>query len=647
MDAALNPARLAQGLGRPTGARLASWHAQAKAIIKRSDKLQSEPDDKLQAMARELRYMSKSGTPLEKMLVEAFALVREASRRTLGMAHYPVQLVGGIAIFHGHIAEMATGEGKTLTATSPTFLRALPGRGVHVITVNDYLADRDAEEMGAVYRMLGMTTGCIQTDMEDDDRRHAYARDITYGTAKEMGFDFLRDRLKRGAEAQSIPWRRASEMTAGQTEEPVQRGHYFALVDEADSVLIDDAMTPLIIGFPRSNMLAYSSLLKWADKFVPLLVRGEDYIYEENRRSAFLTDAGCRKALFHPKPSWLASFDAEKLYLAAEKALVANLAYRLDRDYMIYEDEIVIVDESTGRPMEGRKWQEGLHQAIEAKERVPITEETVSAASVTVQTYFRNYDHLGGMTGTAWQARRELKKVYRTRVTPIPTNRPCIRKGRPFRVFTTMEKKFEAIRDDLVAMQHDGRAILVGTPSVRDSEWISRLLTESGVPHDVINARQSAREAEIVAQAGQAGKITIATNMAGRGTDIKLTDEVRQNGGLHVIATALHSSTRIDRQLVGRAARQGDPGSFQFYLSLEDDLLQALAEWSVRRLDRRVPKMGQKELSRTWVPRFRRAQRKLERLFRKQRKDVLKAEKKRLDNYGRMGLDPYLESAET
>ena len=647
MDAAFNPARLAQGLGRPTQARLASWRSQAAAIIRRSDRLQKEPDDKLLAMARELRWMSKSGTPLEKILTEAFALVREASRRTLGMAHYPVQLMGGIAIFHGHIAEMATGEGKTLTATSPTFLRSLPGRGVHVITVNDYLADRDAEEMGAVYRMLGMTTGCIQTDMEDDDRRHAYSRDITYGTAKEMGFDFLRDRLKKGADPMSIPWRRLSELSAGQSEEPVQRGHYFALVDEADSVLIDDAMTPLIIGFPRSNQLAYSSLLKWADQLVPELKRWEDYIYEENRRAAYLTDAGCRRVLFHPKPSWLASFDAERLYAAAEKALVANLAYRLDRDYIIHEDEIVIVDESTGRPMEGRKWQEGLHQAIEAKERVPITEETVSAASVTVQTYFRNYAFLGGMTGTAWQARRELKKVYRTKVTPIPTNRRCIRRGLPFRIFTTMEKKFLAIRDDLVAMRDSGRAILVGTPSVRDSEWIAHLLREADVPHEVINARATAREAEIVSQAGLPGKITIATNMAGRGTDIKLSQDVKDAGGLHVIATALHTSKRIDRQLVGRSARQGDPGSFQFYLSLEDDLLQALSEWAVVRLEKKVPGMGQKELGRTWLPRFRRAQSKLERLFRKQRKDVLKAEKKRLDNYGRMGLDPYLESAET
>ena len=638
---------MARGLGRPTAARLSAWRSQAAEIIRRSDALQDEPDDKLLAMARELRYMSKSGTPLEKILSESFALVREAARRTLGFAHYPVQVVGGIAIFHGHIAEMATGEGKTLTATSPTFLRALPGRGVHVITVNDYLAERDAEEMGAVYRKLGMTTGCILTDMEDDDRRHAYAQDITYGTAKEMGFDFLRDRLKTGAAPQQSPWRRQAHLPGEQSEEPVQRGHYFALVDESDSVLIDDAMTPLIIGFPRSNALAYSSLLKWANKLVPHLERWDDYIYEENRRSAFLTDHGCRKVLFHPKPSWLVSFDAERLYVAAEKALVANLAYRLDRDYIIHEDEIVIVDESTGRPMEGRKWQEGLHQAIEAKEDVPITEETVSAAQVTVQNFFRSYEFLGGMTGTAWQSRRELKKVYRTKVTPIPTNRPCIRKGLPFRVFTTLRQKFEAIRDDVIAMRETGRPILVGTPSVRDSECVAVLLREAGVPHEVINARATSREAEIVGQAGQPGKVTIATNMAGRGTDIKLTDEAKAAGGLHVIATAMHTSKRIDRQLVGRAARQGDPGSFQFYLSLEDDLLQSLSDFSVARLNKKLAKIDDREISRVWVPRFRRAQGKLERLFRKQRKNVLKAEKKRLDNYGRMGLDPYLESAET
>ena len=648
MPAVPNPAHVARGLGRPAHTRLAKYRSEAKQVIRRSEQLRDAPDEELQDIAKEIRWRAKSGEPLQKMLVEAFALVRESSRRVTGMEHYLVQIIGGIAIFNNDIAEMATGEGKTLTATCPVVLRALVGEGTHVITVNDYLAQRDADEMGPVYRALGLTVGCIQTDQEDDDRRHAYAQDITYGTAKEMGFDFLRDRIKRGATPQVQPWRRYTEHLIPGSDEPVQRGHYFALVDEADSVLIDDAMTPLIIGFPRSNQIAYASLLKWADQSVASgrLERWTDYEYEENRRSAALTEAGCRKVLFLPKPSWLRSFDSEKIYVAVEKALVAHLAYKRDRDYIIHEGEIVIVDESTGRPMEGRKWQEGLHQAIECKESVTVTEETVSAAQVTVQTFFRLYEHRGGMTGTAWQSRRELKKVYRMAVTPIPTHRPCVRRANPFRVFTTMEAKFRAIAEDLSKRHSAGQPVLVGTPSVRDSEAISGLLTEAGVPHEIINARHAAREAEIVSHAGEVGKITIATNMAGRGTDIKPPPESCDLGGLHVVATALHTSKRIDRQLIGRAARQGQPGSYQFFLSLEDDLLHALAEWRVVRLEGKLPQMSDKEIGRTKVSMFRQAQWKLERLFRKQRKDVLKAEKKRLENYSRMGLDPYLETAE-
>ena len=648
MPAVHHPAHLARGLGRPAHARLAKYRSEAKKVIARSEQLKNEPDDALADIAKELRWRAKSGEPLQNLLVEAFALVRESSRRVLGMEPYPVQIIGGIAIFNNDIAEMATGEGKTLTATGPTFLRALVGEGAHVITVNDYLAQRDADEMGPVYRALGLTVGCIQTDMEDGDRRHAYAQDITYGTAKEMGFDFLRDRIKKGAAPQVLPWRRYAEHGAPGAEEPVQRKHYFALVDEADSVLIDDAMTPLIIGFPRSNQIAYASLLKWADQAVAAgrLERWADYVYEETKRSAALTEAGCRKVLFLPKPSWLRTFDSERIYVAVEKALVAHLAYRRDRDYIIHEGEIVIVDESTGRPMEGRKWQEGLHQAIECKESVTVTEETVSAAQVTVQTFFRLYEHRGGMTGTGWQSRRELAKVYRMKVTPIPTHRPVQRKGLPDRVFSTMQAKFEAIARDIADVNAHGQPILVGTPSVKDSEAVAELLGEAGVPFELINARHASGEAEIVGRAGEAGRVTIATNMAGRGTDIKPTPEALERGGLHVIATALHSSLRIDRQLFGRAARQGQPGSYQFYLSLEDDLLRALAEWRVLRLEKNVPKMGGRELSRTKVAMFRQAQRKLERLSRKQRKDVLKAEKKRLETYSRMGLDPYLETAE-
>lgn len=642
------PLDIVRGYGRPTKVRLAASRSKAERICRRSESLRDSNDDALRDMSKELRWRARSGESLDAMVIDAFALVRESARRVLGMEHYPVQLMGGLAIYRNEVAEMATGEGKTLTATCPAALRALPGKGVHVITTNDYLAHRDAEEMGLVYNALGLTVGCVQSEMEDADRREQYAKDITYGTANEFGFDFLRDRIKKGASPQKPPWRRYVEHQHPGAEAPVQRGHYFALVDEADSVLIDDAMTPLIIGYGRPNQLAYASLLKWADQTVANehLERWKDFVYEENKRSAALTDSGCRKVLFLPKPSWLRTFDAEKIYVAVEKALVAHLAYKLDRDYIIREGEIVIVDDSTGRPMEGRKWQEGLHQAIEAKESVVITEDTVSAAQVTVQTFFRSYEHLGGMTGTAWQARSELRKVYKLKTTPIPTNRVCRRITVAPRVFSKMEPKFEAIAEEIERIHAEGRPILVGTPSVRDSEWVSGLLSERKIDHEVINARFPEREAEIVQRAGERGRITVATNMAGRGTDIKLTDETRELGGLHVIATSLNSSLRIDRQLLGRSARQGDPGSNQFYMSLEDDLLQALSEWRVIALERSLKSDAGRELPRSKVGMFRGAQRRLDRLFRKQRKDSLKAEQKRLETYARMGLDPYLETAE-
>ncbi|MEQ9409956.1 MAG: translocase [Fuerstiella sp.] len=631
----------------PGTARRSRWRAMARTVIRRSQQLNSLTDDELTSAGRKLQWDAKAGIPLDKLLIEAFALVRQAARRVLKMEHFEVQIMGAIALFEGHIAEMQTGEGKTLTATMPGFLRALPGNGCHVITVNDYLAERDSDTMGAVYRKLGLTVGRILEPMEPDERRENYACDITYGTSKEMGFDFLRDRLRMGASPdEGGPSLRKFVRTLKGGEEPVQRGHYFALLDEADSILIDEARTPLIIGLTQPNDPGTVNLFRWSNRATFQLTPREDYVYEPERRSAWLTDAGCRKVVLMAKPSLMNSMDTERIYTQVEKALTAKHAFHRDRDYVIVEDKIMIVDEGTGRVMDGRKWQDGLHQAIEAKELVPITAATGEAARITVQSFFRNYTNLCGMTGTALPARRELHKTYKLKVTKIPTNKKCIRKGMPVRVFKTQAAKRQAIAADIEKMIQRGRSLLVGTPSVDASEALAAVLAEHGLEAQILNARYHEQEAEIVKRAGQSGRVTIATNMAGRGTDIILDDDVKHNGGLHVVATEMHSSKRIDRQLVGRAARQGDPGSFQFYLSLEDELLRCREPKEVQR--RQKMAIGNKagELGRSWQRYFNKVQRFLEKTHRKQRKSLLKQERFRLEQYENMGLDPYLELTE-
>ncbi|MCL4109902.1 UNVERIFIED_CONTAM: hypothetical protein GTU68_003270 [Idotea baltica] len=594
-----------------------------------SDALQSISDEELTRKGREIQWRAKAGTPLKTLLPEAYALVRESASRTLGMRHFPVQIMGAIGLFEGCVAEMQTGEGKTLTATMPAYLRGLHGQGVHVITVNDYLAARDAEIMGPVYERLGLTVGKIVDTMETDERRENYACDVTYGTAKEMGFDFLRDRLRLGAMPDD-----------GQP-------HYFALIDEADSILIDEARTPLIIGLTQPNEPSTVNLFRWSHRATFHLEPDSDYVYEADRRSAYLTDDGCRKVVLMSKPSLLNSMDTERIYSQVEKALTARHAFMLDRDYVVVDDKIVIVDESTGRIMDGRKWQDGLHQAIEAKELVPITAATGQAARITVQSFFRNYTNLAGMTGTAMPARRELKKTYRLKVAKIPTNKKCIRRGLKTLVFTDQTKKRDAIANEIETVLSAGRAILVGTPSVDASEALGQLLEQRDINHTILNAKYHEMEADIVKQAGQPGRVTIATNMAGRGTDIILTDDVRRNGGLHVIATEYHSSKRIDRQLVGRSARQGDAGSYQFFLSLEDELLRVLSDRKVARKRRSARGNRVGRLSGSWQGFFKRTQKTIEKSHYKQRKQLLKAEKFRSEAYERMGLDPYLELTES
>jgi preprotein translocase subunit SecA len=632
--------------GHPTQSRLSRWEAMADKVIKRSDAIRNWSDQELRRHAREIRWQAKTGIPLASLLQEAFAMVREASRRTTGKLHYPVQIMGGIALFEGQIVEMHTGEGKTLTATLPTFLRALPGLGTHVITVNDYLAERDSELNGEIYKVLGLTVGCILTPMETDERREAYTRDVTYGTAKEMGFDFLRDRLRLGAGKREDTRHAVFDGRKIEGEQTVQRGHHFALIDEADSILIDEARTPLIIGLTMPNDAATVNLLRWSHRATRHFEANKDFIYEPDRRTAYLTDAGCRRVLLLSKPSLLDTIDTERIYTNVEQAITAKFAFERDRDYVIVEDEIVIVDESTGRLMDGRKWQDGLHQAVEAKELVPITAATGQAARITIQDFFRQYTHLAGMTGTAVLARRELKRIYHVKVTQIPTNKPCIRHGLPSRVFATREAKRDAIVEEIARLNKAGRAVLIGTPSVEASELLGAALAERSIPHKTLNARYHEIEADIVADAGKPGKVTIATNMAGRGTDILLEPEVQQNGGLHVIATEMHTSARIDRQLIGRAARQGDPGSFQFFLSLDDELLRCLTPEARQKLRDQASPNKQGELGSSWLPLFHKTQRFLEKLHVKQRKMMLRQEKERNKLYRQMGLDPYLELTE-
>lgn len=629
--------------------RLSRWRHVANQIDSQSDNWANLSDEELKRQSRELGWKSKSGVPLKKLLVEAFGLAREAARRTTGMTPFKVQLMGGMSMFEGGIAEMQTGEGKTLTAVLPAYLRALTGKGCHIVTVNDYLAGRDAEEMGPIYQALGMTVGCIQTPMEADERREAYACDVTYGTSKEMGFDFLRDQLRKGT-ARGVFDRHgllATEPGSTPPEPPAQRGHHFALIDEADSVLIDEARTPLIIGMTQPNDPGSVSLFRWCYRTASRLEPNVDFVYEPHRRTAFLTDAGCRRIVLTSKPSLISSIDSERIYRHIEQAVTAHLAYQKNRDYVIVEDEIVIVDESTGRIMDGRKWQDGLHQSIEAKEQVPITATSGEAARVTIQSFFRRYSHLAGMSGTAMQAGRELKKIYGMNVAMIPTHRPCVRSGLSPRIYLNAEEKRDAVVTQIAELVENDRAVLVGTPSVEASEALAAKLTNRGISHQILNATRHEHEADVVADAGQSRRVTVATNMAGRGTDIKLTEELTQAGGLHVIATEMHSSARIDRQLVGRSARQGDPGSYQLFLSLDDELLRCRETELLEQLREQARTGDKGTLALSWLTFFRKTQKMLERQHRKQRRELLKHEKQRNDNYRRMGLDPCLELTES
>jgi len=586
------------------GRRLKTLQEQTARVSDLEPTVAGLSDEDLRAKTVEFRRRHENGELLDDLLFEAFAVAREAAKRSLGMRPFDVQVLGGIVLHDGDIAEMKTGEGKTLVATMPMYLNAIAGNGAHLVTVNDYLAKRDAEWMGQVYRFLGLEVGVIQANMTPEERRAQYNADVTYGTNSEFGFDYLRDNMTM------------------RREHMVQRGHHYCIVDEVDSILIDEARTPLIIsGAPETAADMYRQVAR----VVPKLHPGEDYEVDEKQRTVAVTESGVAKLE--------RALDVDNLYKDQNGALVnhviqalrAESLYTRDVEYVVKDGEVLIVDEFTGRILDGRRYSEGLHQAIEAKEKVPIREENQTLATITLQNYFRMYDVLAGMTGTAKTEEDEFRQIYSLEVVQIPTNSPMVRLDENDYIFTTEKEKHAAVVSDLIERYEKGQPVLVGTVSVEVSEMLSRLLERHGVPHNVLNAKQHEREAHIIENAGQPGAVTIATNMAGRGVDIKLGEGVRELGGLYVLGTERHESRRIDNQLRGRSGRQGDPGESRFYLSAEDDLIRLFAgDRMFKILSRLGPQEGQPLEARMLSNVVEKAQVKVEELNFMRRKNVLK-----------------------
>lgn len=612
------------------------WKFIADQTLALESDLQQLDDLGLRKRSLSLKFQLLSGVPLWDLAIDAFALVREASRRHLGISHFRVQLIGGLAMLDGAIAVMQTGEGKTITATLPLYLAALAGKGAHLVTSNDYLAVRDAELTKPLFAALGLSTGVVEHATPPNQRRQAYACDITYATAKEVGFDFLRDRLvQRNAEL--------SGDHSDPQERVVQRGFHFILVDEADSILIDEARTPLIISSIPKHEKDRCALHRWAADVAPEFLREEDFEYEESTGDLSLTAQGRRRARKISPSKTLDRISQTEVYEGLEMALQVQMKFIRDRHYIVRNDEVVIVDEFTGRMAEGRKWRAGLHQAIEAREALEITAETAEAARITIQDLFLQYPHLCGMTGTVAHSAKELKSIYRTPCATIPTNRPPQRKQMSDRVFGMSCDKWQAIVSEVADCQAVGRPVLIGTRSIDKSEMISALLKQAGIKHHVLNARFFKSEAEIVGRAGQSNQVTVATNMAGRGTDIRLSESARKAGGLHVIISELHESERIDRQLIGRCGRQGDPGSYRFYMALDDEIL--LKGLGVRESGR-LKKMGRKcsKVSPQMARVFRKAQAKVEAGHFRGRKILLFHEGQRRELQHEMGQDPYVDT---
>ena len=536
----------------------------ADKVFSYEDQMAALSDDELKAKTEEFKQRYQDGESLDDLLYEAFAVVREGAKRVLGLFPYKVQVMGGIVLHHGDVPEMRTGEGKTLTATMPVYLNALSGKGVHVVTVNEYLTERDATEMGELYSWLGLSVGINLAAKSPSEKKEAYLCDITYSTNSEIGFDYLRDNMVVRA------------------ENMVQRPLNYALVDEVDSILIDEARTPLIVSGQTASDT--SQLYHMADAYVKTLTE-DDYIIDVPSKTIGLSDSGIDKAESYFNLENLYDIENVALTHFIDNALRANYIMILDIDYVVSEDqEILIVDQFTGRTMEGRRYSDGLHQAIEAKEGVPVQEETKTSASITYQNLFRMYKKLSGMTGTGKTEEEEFREIYNIRVIPIPTNRPIARIDHPDLLYPSLKSKFKAVVEDVKSRHEKGQPVLVGTVAVETSDYLSQLLVQAGVPHEVLNAKNHYKEAQIIMNAGQRGAVTIATNMAGRGTDIKLGEGVRELGGLCVIGTERHESRRIDNQLRGRSGRQGDPGESQFYLSLEDELMRRFGSERIKAL---------------------------------------------------------------
>ncbi|NYS33383.1 preprotein translocase subunit SecA [Streptococcus danieliae] len=536
----------------------------ADRVFSYEEEMAALTDEELKAKTDEFKERYDEGESLDDLLYEAFAVVREGAKRVLGLFPYKVQVMGGIVLHHGDVPEMRTGEGKTLTATMPVYLNAISGEGVHVVTVNEYLSERDATEMGELYSWLGLSVGINLASKSPMEKRQAYACDITYSTNAEIGFDYLRDNM------------------VARPEDMVQRRLNYALVDEVDSILIDEARTPLIVSGPASSET--NQLYYLADRYVKTL-NEDDYIIDVPSKTIGLSDSGIDKAEAYFKLDNLYDIEHVALTHFIDNALRANYIMTLDIDYVVSpEQEILIVDQFTGRTMEGRRFSDGLHQAIEAKEAVPIQDESKTSASITYQNLFRMYKKLSGMTGTGKTEEEEFREIYNIRIIPIPTNRPVQRIDHPDLLYPSLEAKFKAVVEEVKYHYEKRQPVLVGTVSVDTSDYLSQKLVAAGIPHEVLNAKNHYKEAQIIMNAGQPGAVTIATNMAGRGTDIKLGEGVRENGGLCVIGTERHESRRIDNQLRGRAGRQGDPGESQFYLSLEDDLMRRFGSERIKAL---------------------------------------------------------------
>lgn len=627
------------------------WRAatrQLARIEQQAAELESVPDDELTRRSLALRYRALTGESTARLLPAAFALMREAAHRTLSMRHYDVQLLGGIALHDRAIAEMQTGEGKTLTATLPLYLAALEGRGAHLATANDYLARRDAEQVQPAFALLGMRVGIIESASARADRQQAYACDVTYAAAREFGFDFLRDRLQAGRheiDQNDRLGRMLGQSDDATDSQPIQRERHYMLVDEADNTLIDEARTPLIVSaLPATSADAAAELFRWAASAAADFQDESDFHHDPQKHRLRLTAEGRQAVRQLKRPPSLASVPLFDLYEHIERALRVEREFELDRHYVIRDGDVVIVDENTGRLADGRKWRDGIHQAIEAREDLTVSTTTGEAARVTVQEFFSGYKQLAGMTGTAWSGRRELARIYQLQTRVIATHRPVRREAWEDAIFGTPLLKWEAIVDEVRHVHDNGRPVLIGTRTIEKSERLSELLTEAAIDHEVLNARRHAEEAEIVAQAGTAGRVTVATNMAGRGTDIRLGEGVAELGGLHVICTELHESARIDRQLIGRCSRQGDPGSYRRFLSLGDDILRAAygqrkAEQWMKQANRVQRQPGR------YIRLLRAAQAKVERQHFRQRCLLMYHEKRRRQLQQEMGQDPFLDAA--